>query len=36
LDAPGDLHASGDQRKKMAKALVPQVLATAIEEAEHA
>jgi aerobic carbon-monoxide dehydrogenase medium subunit len=36
LDPPGDLHASGDQRKKMAKALVPQVLATAIEEAEHA
>lgn len=36
LDPPGDLHASGDQRKKMAKALVPQVLAAAIDEAKHA
>jgi len=36
LDPPGDLHASGDQRRKMAKVLVPQVLATAIDEAKHA
>lgn len=36
LDPPDDLHASGDQRKKMAKVLVPQVLAAAIDEAKHA
>ena len=36
LDPPGDLHASAAQRRKMAKALVPRVLATAINEAKHA
>ena len=36
LDPPDDLHASGDQRRKMAKVLVPQVLAAAIDEAKHA
>jgi aerobic carbon-monoxide dehydrogenase medium subunit len=36
LDPPGDLHASAGQRRKMAKALVPRVLATAINEAKHA
>jgi carbon-monoxide dehydrogenase medium subunit len=36
LDPPDDLHASGDQRKKMAKVLVRQVLAAAIDEAKHA
>ena len=36
LDPPDDLHASGGQRRRMAEALVPQVLAAAIEEAEHA
>jgi carbon-monoxide dehydrogenase medium subunit len=36
LDPPDDLHASGEQRRKMAKSLVPQVLAAAIKEAEHA
>jgi carbon-monoxide dehydrogenase medium subunit len=36
LDPPDDLHASGEQRRRMAKALVPQVLAAAIDEAKHA
>ncbi|OBF29898.1 carbon monoxide dehydrogenase [Mycobacterium sp. ACS1612] len=36
LDPPDDLHASGQQRKRMAKTLVPQVLAAAIDEAKHA
>ena len=36
LDPPGDLHASAGQRRRMAKALVPRVLATAINEAKHA
>jgi aerobic carbon-monoxide dehydrogenase medium subunit len=36
LDPPGDVHASGEQRSKMAKALVPRVLAAAIDEARHA
>jgi carbon-monoxide dehydrogenase medium subunit len=36
LDPPGDLHASGVQRRRMAKALVPRVLATAINEAKNA
>jgi aerobic carbon-monoxide dehydrogenase medium subunit len=36
LDPPGDLHASGEQRRRMAKALVPRVLAAAINEAKHA
>lgn len=36
LDPPGDLHATGEQRKQMAKTLVPQVLAAAIDEAKHA
>ncbi|MFG1929266.1 FAD binding domain-containing protein [Mycobacterium sp. NPDC048908] len=36
LDPPDDLHATGEQRKRMTKALVPQVLATAIDEARHA
>jgi carbon-monoxide dehydrogenase medium subunit len=36
LDPPGDLHASGEQRRKMAKTLVPRVLAAAIDEAKHA
>ena len=36
LDPPGDVHASGEQRSKMAKALVPRVLAAAIDEAKHA
>jgi CO/xanthine dehydrogenase FAD-binding subunit len=36
LDPPDDLHASGEQRRRMAKVLVPQVLAAAIDEAKHA
>jgi carbon-monoxide dehydrogenase medium subunit len=36
LDPPDDLHASGEQRRRMAKALVPQVLTAAIDEAKHA
>jgi carbon-monoxide dehydrogenase medium subunit len=36
LDPPDDLHATGEQRRRMAKALVPQVLAAAIDEAKHA
>jgi aerobic carbon-monoxide dehydrogenase medium subunit len=36
LDPPDDLHASGEQRKRMAKVLVPQVLAASIDEAKHA
>ena len=36
LDPPSDLHATGEQRRKMAKTLVSQVLATAIDEAKHA
>lgn len=36
LDPPGDLHASPAQRRRMAKALVPRVLAAAINEAKHA
>jgi carbon-monoxide dehydrogenase medium subunit len=36
LDPPDDVHASGEQRRKMAKALVPRVLAAAIDEAKHA
>ncbi len=36
LDPPDDVHASGEQRRKMAKALVPRVLAAAIDEARHA
>jgi len=36
LDPPGDLHATGEQRRKMAKTLVPRVLAAAIDEAKHA
>lgn len=36
LDPPGDLHASGEQRRKMAKTLVPRVLTAAINEAKHA
>jgi carbon-monoxide dehydrogenase medium subunit len=36
LDPPDDLHASGEQRRRMAKVLVPQVLAAAIDEANHA
>jgi carbon-monoxide dehydrogenase medium subunit len=36
LDPPDDLHASGEQRRRMAKTLVPQVLAAAIDEARNA
>ncbi len=36
LDPPDDLHASAAQRRKIAKALVPRVLSTAINEAKHA
>ena len=36
LDPPDDLHATGEQRRTMAKALVPHVLTTAIDEAKHA
>jgi aerobic carbon-monoxide dehydrogenase medium subunit len=36
LHPPDDVHASGEQRRKMVKALVPRVLATAISEARHA
>jgi aerobic carbon-monoxide dehydrogenase medium subunit len=36
LDPPSDLHATGEQRRRMAKTLVPQVLAAAIDEAKHA
>jgi carbon-monoxide dehydrogenase medium subunit len=36
LEPPDDLHASGEQRRQMAKALVPHVITTAIEEADHA
>jgi carbon-monoxide dehydrogenase medium subunit len=36
LDPPSDLHATGEQRRKMAKTLVPRVLAAAIGEAKHA
>jgi len=36
LDPPDDLHASAGQRRKMAKALVARVLATAIDGAKHA
>jgi carbon-monoxide dehydrogenase medium subunit len=36
LDPPDDLHASGEQRRRMARTLVPQVLAAAIDEAKHA
>jgi aerobic carbon-monoxide dehydrogenase medium subunit len=36
LEPPDDIHASGEQRRRMAKALVPRVLATAIDEATHA
>ena len=36
LHPPDDLHASAAQRRQMAKALVPRVLATAIDEAKHA
>lgn len=36
LDPPGDLHATGEQRRQMAKTLVPRVLTAAINEAKHA
>jgi carbon-monoxide dehydrogenase medium subunit len=36
LDPPSDLHATGEQRRKIAKTLVPRVLAAAIDEAKHA
>jgi aerobic carbon-monoxide dehydrogenase medium subunit len=36
LDPPADVHASGEQRRKMAAALVSRVLAAAIGEARHA
>ena len=36
LDPPGDVHATASQRRTMAKALVPQVLTSAIDEAKHA
>jgi carbon-monoxide dehydrogenase medium subunit len=36
LDPPSDVHASGEQRRRMAKTLVPQVLAAAIDEARNA
>jgi aerobic carbon-monoxide dehydrogenase medium subunit len=36
LDPPDDVHASSGQRRKMVKALVPRVLATAIDEARNA
>jgi carbon-monoxide dehydrogenase medium subunit len=36
LDPPNDLHASPAQRRRMAKALVPQVLSAAINQAKHA
>ena len=36
LDPPGDLHATGEQRRNMAKMLVPRVLLAAIDEAKHA
>jgi carbon-monoxide dehydrogenase medium subunit len=36
LDPPDDVHASGEQRRKMARALVSRVLAAAIGEARHA
>nr|WP_255528844.1 FAD binding domain-containing protein [Mycobacterium sp. OAS707] len=36
LDPPGDLHATGEQRRSMAKMLVPRVLLAAIDEAKHA
>jgi carbon-monoxide dehydrogenase medium subunit len=36
LEPPDDIHASGEQRRRMAKALVQRVLATAIDEAKHA
>jgi aerobic carbon-monoxide dehydrogenase medium subunit len=36
LDPPTDLHATGEQRKKMAETLVPQVLTAAIDEAKRA
>jgi aerobic carbon-monoxide dehydrogenase medium subunit len=36
LDPPDDVHASGEQRRKMVKALVPRVLAAAINEARDA
>jgi aerobic carbon-monoxide dehydrogenase medium subunit len=36
LDPPSDLHATGEQRRRIAKTLVPRVLAAAIDEAKHA
>jgi aerobic carbon-monoxide dehydrogenase medium subunit len=36
LDPPDDIHASSPQRRRMAKALVAQVLSDAINEAKHA
>jgi len=36
LDPPDDVHATSGQRRKMVKALVPRVLATAINEARDA
>jgi carbon-monoxide dehydrogenase medium subunit len=36
LDPPSDLHATGEQRRNMAKMLVPRVLLAAIDEAKHA
>ena len=36
LDPPSDVHATGEQRRRMAKTLVPQVLAAAIDEARNA
>jgi carbon-monoxide dehydrogenase medium subunit len=36
LDPPSDLHATGEQRRKIAKTLVPRVLTAAIDEAKHA
>jgi len=36
LDPPGDLHATGEQRRNMARVLVPRVLSAAIDEAKHA
>ena len=36
LDPPGDLHATGEQRRNMAKMLVPRVLSAAIDGAKHA
>jgi carbon-monoxide dehydrogenase medium subunit len=36
LDPPGDLHATGEQRRNMAKMLVPRVLSAAIDEAKNA